>query len=294
MISLYKLSRFFLITALSGSLFYCYKSHQSNKQHITDLESYQFSDQRFLVRSPYGFPFLSLEKSIDRQESPTVSFIFEKLIPKKAPLLHLGAQSGLHSILIKKTLRKKGKIFAFEGHPKHYDLLKENKYLHRLGRSIKTFSLIPAAKKESLSICFEANYPALSDTDVSTAYEQGLKGKDCQTVNLDRLDDLKPPKVGFVLVENTTDVSNALQGGLHLLEKSDWPPILIFPNSILTQDKNKPWTAPFKKAGYYFYKLTDVKRSSFKIGKVAPQDIASSEPCYLFFSRDLLPISIEK
>jgi FkbM family methyltransferase len=294
MISLFKLSRFFLITVLSGALFYCYKSHQSSKKYITNLESYQFSDQRFLVRSPYGFPFLSLEKSIDPQESPTVSFIFEKLIPEKAPLLHLGAQSGLHSILIKKTLEKKGKIFAFEGHPKHYALLKENKYLHRMGRAIKTFPLIPAAKKESLSICFEANYPTLSDTDVSTAYEQGLKGKDCQTVSLDRLDDLKLPKIGFVLVENTTDVSHALQGALHLLEKSGWPPILIFPNSILTQNKNKSWTSPFKKAGYYFYRLRDVKASSFKIDRVAPKDIASIEPCYLFFSKDLLPISIEK
>jgi FkbM family methyltransferase len=293
-ISLSRIFNLFLIGCLAATAFYYYKTHYTVQQRLASLESYQFSDQRFLVQSRYGFPVLSLEKSLGNKESPTLPFIFQKFISPQATVLHLGAHSGLHTLLIAKSLKDKGKVLAFEGHPKLFTLLKENISLHNLAAAIETFPLIPSSKAETLSICFDATPVSSSDTAINGTYEQTLQGTNCRNIHLKTLDSLSLSHINFVLIENNIDVPQALEGAYELLAQSNWPPILIVPSAPLSQASNKNWVNRLKKEGYYFYKLSPTTAKSFKITQIDPGHTPANGSSYLLFSRELLPISIDK
>jgi hypothetical protein len=292
MISFPRISAAIAGLCLIGAALYYYKTHYGCSR--PDSDTYQLADQRFLVHSSYGFPILSLDKSTDEREAPTLPFIFEKLIAPQSTILHLGTHAGLHTILAGKQLKDGGKVLAFEGHPKLFALLKENIKFHQLDSVISPFSLVPSSQSETLSICLDATSTPSADTTVNAAYEQSLTGSNCYEIQLKPLDSLSLPKLDFILIENDIDVPAALEGAYALLEKSNWPPILIVPSLPLTHTSHQKWIARLKKQGYYFYQLKPTGKTSFTIRQINPHQPPSNGGTYLFFSRELLPLSLEK
>lgn len=290
MISFPRISAAIAGLCLIGAALYYYKTHNQASQNA----SYQLADQRFLVKSSYGFPILSLDKSTDEREAPTLPFIVEKLVPIQATVLHLGAHAGLHTILAAKRLENTGKILAFEGHPKLFALLKENIKFHQLESVVSPFPLLPSSQSEALSICMDAAPAPSADTTVNAPYEQSLTGSNCYEIQLKPLDSLSLPSIDFILIENNIDVPAALEGGYALLEQSNWPPIMIVPSLPLAHTSHQKWIARLKKQGYYFYQLKPTGKTAFTIRQINPHQPPSNGATYLFFSRELLPVSIEK
>ena len=287
------LSAVFALCLVGFTIFY-YKTHHATQRRLASLESYQLSDQRFLVYSRYGFPLLSLDRSLTEKESATLPFMLKKLVAQDATVLHLGTHAGLHTFLIAKQLNDKGKILAFEGHPKFFALLKENATLHNLDSTIQPFPLIPSEKEGTLSVCLEAASVTSDDTTVNTSYEQGLTGTHCYDIQLKPLDNLSLPAIDFLLIENDIDVSQALAGGYDFLAQSKWPPILIVPSCSLAQSQHQSWINRLKKEGYYFYQLSPTAPTAFKVMRIDPHHPPANGSSYLFFSRELLPVSIDQ
>ena len=261
------LSAVFALCLVGFTIFY-YKTHHATQRRLASLESYQLSDQRFLVYSRYGFPLLSLDRSLTEKESATLPFMLKKLVAQDATVLHLGTHAGLHTFLIAKQLNDKGKILAFEGHPKFFALLKENATLHNLDSTIQPFPLIPSEKEGTLSVCLEAASVTSDDTTVNTSYEQGLTGTHCYDIQLKPLDNLSLP--------------------------AKWPPILIVPSFSLAQSQHQSWINRLKKEGYYFYQLSPTAPTAFKVMRIDPHHPPANGSSYLFFSRELLPVSIDQ
>lgn len=292
MISFSRISAAIAGLCLVGAALYYYKNDGSF--HQTSDDSYQLSDQRFLVQSAYEFPLLGLDKANNGQETPSLPFIFKKLISPQSTVLHLGTHAGLHTILIAKQLKDTGKILAFEGHPKLFSLLKDNIEFHKLGAVIQPFPVIPSFKGETLSICLDASSENSADTAVDASYEQSLKGANCYDIQLKPLNDFALPTVDFVLIENNIDVSQTFEGAYAFLEKSKWPPLFIVPSIALSHDSHKQWIMRLKQEGYYFYEIKPTSKTSFTIRQINPYAPSLKENTYLFFSRELLPMSMEE
>ena len=279
-----------LVCVIAGGIYYC-KNHQSTQNHLASLQSYEISNERFLVHSRYGFPVVSLDKSLEEKESQVLPFILEKLLPLKGSVLHLGAHTGLHTILVAKHQNFTGKVLAFEGHPKLFSLLKENIALHKIEDKVQIFQIVPSSKASSLSVCFEAKSTLSADTPISKDYEQSVKGEDCHEILLRPLDQLSLPRVDFILIENDIDAPHALEGAKTLIKSSHYPPLLIVPSSPLAHSKDLKWLHHLKEKGYYFYKLSPTSSTSFAVERLAPQHLLSNGSHYLFFSRDMLAAS---
>lgn len=292
MVSFSKISPLVLMGCLIGGFFYYYTTHYKLKKQLESLKTYEFSDQKLLLHSKHGFPFFAFDKSLGDKEHKSLSFILKKLIPLKSTVLHLGAHTGVHTILIAREKENKGKILAFEGHPKFFLLLKENIALHNLGSILQTFPFIPSSARKTLSVCLDASPPTSGDTMIDSSYEQKLKGKNCYDIQLKPLDSLSLDPVDFIFIENDINIPEAIEGGYQLLTNSNWPPIFIIPSINLSHTHHKRWIGRLKKEGYYFYKLVPKDDTSFKIMQTDPYHV-SSEEGYLFFSRELLPMMID-
>ncbi|MFN7662439.1 MAG: hypothetical protein ACK5PQ_01775 [Alphaproteobacteria bacterium] len=270
---------------------YYFTVYNHAQRQLTSLKTQQLAEQRFLVQSRYQFPILSLTQSIDEKESSLLPLIFQKFLPQAPTLLHLGAHTGLHTLLAGRHLAPNGKILAFEGHPKLVSLLKENLNLHHLEKKVSVFSMVPSSQSSSLSVCFDADPLPSADTPITQGYEQQLKGGNCHTITLKALDTLPLPKVDFIFIENDIDTPSAIKGAYKLLEKSKWPALLIEPTLFLKSPEAHGLLTNLCKKGYTFYKLSLMNGLNLRIEKAEEKESSFDKNSYLLCSQQKLEIS---
>jgi FkbM family methyltransferase len=105
-------------------------------------------------------------------------------------ILDIGANIGLHSLIMAQELSDKGKIYAFEPSKKTYDALVENIKLNNLSDKVVPFNLALSNKAETLFLAApEADNIAEADQDAynSIHHVQNKKGN-AETIDAVTLD----------------------------------------------------------------------------------------------------------
>lgn len=152
--SFYRLSHILLTLLVISAFAGLYTVHQKASQKIESLKSYQFKEELFLIHTPYGFPALSLDQSSTTEFSSSLRYLLNQLLPNEGRILHIGAQSGIHTLLI--SMESKLPITALEGQPKYFDILKRNIALHMLKDRVKTHQRNASDDLSEIKICFDA------------------------------------------------------------------------------------------------------------------------------------------
>jgi FkbM family methyltransferase len=116
--------------------------------------------------------------------------LLRKTIKPDFQILDIGANIGLHSMIMAKELSSNGKIYSFEPSKKTYSSLVENIKLNGLGASISTFNLALSNKAETLFLAApESANISEADADAYNSLRHTQTGKgnaeEIQAITLD-------------------------------------------------------------------------------------------------------------
>lgn len=287
--SLYRLSHILLTLLLIGAFAGLYTVHKKANQQIEALNSYQIKEELFLIQTPYGFPALSLDQSNTTEFSASLRYLLDQLLPDEGKILHIGAQSGIHTLLI--SMESKLPIVALEGQPKYFDVLKKNIALHMLEDRIKTHQLNASNEQNEIKVCFDAALKKEDCEKQTSDLEKDMQGTNCHTIKQSPIDTLNLNKLSLIIIESHLEAGKVISGMKDTLLRSDAPPILLFPNAEFSKNGSDAWEKVLKERKYMIYKIEkNTKNKGFDITQLEPNEVRKNEPCFILLTKELMPI----
>ena len=290
--SMYRFSQIFLFLSLLAALTALYFVKKSSCDRIKKLSSYQIKEETFLIKSPYGFPALSLDASPNTDFTEALPSLLKTLLPDEGHVLHVGAKSGIHTLYMALN-HPKIHITALEGQPKEYDLLKQNiKLLHLMDR-VKTEYFNASLTENEIKVCLDAEIPTQKPDTSSQKMEQTMQGKNCHTIHNKAIDKTAWPKINYVVIESHLEANKALLGMENTLKKNGYPPVLLFPNVTFGQQIKDQLKQLMHEGAYMVYKIAQTaNKRSFSVSQIEMDEAQMNEPCFILLTKELMPILI--